>query len=68
MRRHDRVDLILDFATNNRVKCKCGHSVVIYPPVEKKICGWCGYYVYRDEKQQKKHDFELELKKRLKRG
>lgn len=34
--------------------CKCGHSVVIYPMEKKikKICSWCGSYVYTDKKEE----------------
>lgn len=32
--------------------CKCGHPVVIYPMENKvrKICKWCGNWVYIDKK------------------
>lgn len=34
------------------VYCKCGHSMAIYPMEHKtkKICSWCGYYVYKNKK------------------
>lgn len=31
-----------------KVKCKhCGHKVVIPVWVDKQLCTWCKYYVYR---------------------
>ena len=33
---------------------KCGHGTVFYPMEHKskKICSWCGYYVYKDKKEE----------------
>ena len=33
---------------NYKVKCTCGHSVIIFPIDKKgyKICSWCGHKVY----------------------
>lgn len=33
-----------------KVKCKCGHSILIQPVLEKKLCKCCGHYVYREQK------------------
>ena len=35
-----------------KIRCKCGHNVIIIPPYKKKICKWCGYYVYADKKDE----------------
>lgn len=43
-----------------RVKCKCGHSVILTNLTDKKICGWCGHWVYRN----KGIEFKEQLKKR----
>ena len=34
--------------------CKCGHTVVIYPIERKnrKICNWCGQYVYISRQEE----------------
>lgn len=32
-------------AEKTKVKCKCGHSVYLLGE-KKKICSWCGSYVY----------------------
>ena len=35
-------------------RCKCGHSVVIYPFERKvkKLCSWHGEYVYINEREE----------------
>lgn len=46
-----------------KMKCSCGHSLVIPVFVDKQVCSWCGHYVYRD----KKLEFKENLIKRLRR-
>ena len=46
----------------NTYKCKCGHSVVIKPQQEKKLCNWCNKYVFKNEKDEFK--FRLEEQRR----
>lgn len=48
-------------ATNNSVKCKCGHSMKITNKYKRQICRWCGHWVYKD----KKTEFEYKLKEQL---
>ena len=33
-----------------KIKCKCGHSIVIPIWMDKKLCNWCNNYVYRNKK------------------
>lgn len=49
--------------TNFRVKCKCGHSVIMLPMEHRtrKICSYCGKWVYAN----KKEEFKDRLKERL---
>lgn len=49
--------------TNNTYKCKCGHSVVIYPfeHRKRKLCSWCNRYVFIN----KEEEFKYKLKERL---
>lgn len=44
----------LDEEEKYKCRCKCGHSVVIYPSEKKlkKICNWCGNYVYVNKKEE----------------
>lgn len=37
--------------TNDTVKCKCGHSILIGTH-GKKICSFCGRMVYKDKKEE----------------
>lgn len=34
-----------------RIYCKCGHSIVFFPfeKSNKKICSYCGYYIYKNK-------------------
>lgn len=42
--------------TDIRIKCNCGHSIVMPPKKNRVICSWCGNYVCKDKKEQFKHD------------
>lgn len=46
-----------------KVKCTCGHSVIIFPIDKKsyKICSWCGHKVYRDKQEQFKNVMRRKL-------
>lgn len=47
-----------------RVYCKCGHGTLFFPfeHKDKKVCSWCGYYIYKD----KQAEFSDKLKKEFK--
>lgn len=32
------------------VQCKCGHKEIFPHWVDKKICSWCGNYIYKNKK------------------
>ena len=49
--------------TENKIKCNCGHSVVLPPKVDKIICHWCNNYVFKN----KKIEFEYRMQEMLKR-
>ena len=46
------------------VKCPCGHSVIIAHPKTSVICTWCGYRVYKNDKEK----FKDELIKTMRRS
>lgn len=50
-------------ATKFSYICQCGHRVVIYPMEHrnKKLCSWCGHYVYVNAKEK----FKDELRRKL---
>ena len=47
-----------------KVYCKCGHSIVFYPIEKKdrKICSWCGHYIYKNSKVEFKNRLNNLLK------
>jgi len=51
-------------ASNNSVKCKCGHSIFITNRYNKVICRWCGELVFRTPKDE----FEYRLKEKMKKS
>ena len=47
-----------------RVKCKCGHSVIFPNKEDRIICGWCGHYVYKNDKAKFKYKLKEEMNKK----
>lgn len=61
MKKCDNTNKFLDIVNKYKVKCKCGHVlVIINRPYD--ICSWCGRKVYRS----KKDEFEDKLSKNIK--
>lgn len=54
-RRADELDKV-------KIICACGHRVIVPMYMKKKLCDWCGYWVYRD----KKEEFRDRLKQKIK--
>lgn len=44
-----------------KVKCECSHTMVMIN-VDRMICSWCGYWVYKDDKAKFKYKMRKELK------
>ena len=55
-------EIVDSYYTNHKVKCKCSHSVFMPYGTDKKICSYCGNYVYRN----KEIEFKEKLLKKLK--
>ena len=55
-----------DELTKYRHKCKCGHSIIMTPKTTKKLCKWCGHYVYINEREKERENFIKKLKEKLK--
>jgi len=55
---------LLEELTKYKVSCPCGHKTVFYPfeKKDKKICSWCGHYVYIN----KRVEFKEKLRRLLK--
>ena len=45
---------ILEERSKYKVYCKCGHSMIFYPfeKKSKKICSYCGHYIYQDRQEE----------------
>ena len=35
--------------------CKCGHRVIIPQKCEKRLCNWCGHYVFKTKEDEFKY-------------
>lgn len=55
--------LMLRNITDNTYKCKCGHTELITNKEKKKICSYCGNYIYRDKNLEFKNKMMEVLKK-----
>jgi len=49
--------------TNNSVKCKCGHSVLMAKQ-NKTICTHCGRWVFKNDAEEFKYRLMEKMKKR----
>ena len=47
----------------NSVMCKCGRKIAIPYCIDKKVCDWCGHYVYRTPELEFKYKLEKEIRK-----
>lgn len=45
-----------------RIMCRCGHSITMPPRIKKKICQWCGNYVFRDARAEFVYRLDEKLK------
>ena len=61
----NNINKIMEERGKHKYKCKCGHSVIIRPMIEKGMCTWCNHYVFKDKQKQKEHDIETEKKEAL---
>lgn len=50
--KNKEIERLIKFECENTYKCKCGHSLVIYPKENKKLCRWCGKYVYKSKQDE----------------
>lgn len=50
---------------NCKFYCNCGHSILIYPPATKRICSWCGHYVFKDKNEEFRYRLKEQLKKHI---
>lgn len=49
--------------TDATIKCKCGHSVLVPARNDRKVCSWCGEYVFRNKQDEFKYRLGSKLSK-----
>lgn len=49
-----------------KVKCKCGHSIVMTNNITKTLCTWCNHYVYKNAKEEFKDKMRIAILKQNK--
>ena len=52
---------LFDSYSKRKVYCNCGHSLIMPLNKDKKICKWCGRYVFKD----KRVEFDYRLREEL---
>ena len=62
MKKKDNTSKLQDALDDYRVKCKCGHKTVIPVWLDKRICWWCGFWVYRNKKVEFKEKMQQKIK------
>ena len=61
--RKEKPSKYMDKIADYTVKCKCGHSVIFPNKEDRIICGWCGHYVYKNDKARFKYKLKEEINK-----
>lgn len=58
-------DRMFEEYSKHKVRCKhCGHNSTIPVYVDKRVCSWCGNYVFRTPEIEFKFRLDQEIKKR----
>ena len=60
-RKRAKDELKASYYSKYMVKCKCGHTFLMFDKEPKKLCTNCGTYYYKD----KKLEFKNKLKEKL---
>ena len=61
--KRDNIQKIMDAQQKLKVTCKCGHRVLIPKFLKKRICNWCGHWVYKNRKEEFKDRLLREIRK-----
>lgn len=52
--------------SQNKYPCKhCGHKQLIPKIMEKNLCDWCGFWVFKNEKDEFKYRMDEQIKRRM---
>lgn len=49
--------------TESKITCKCGHRILMGLE-ERKVCSWCGNYVFKTKEDEFKYRLEEKMKKK----
>lgn len=58
-----KTDIKNEYYSQYKVKCKCGHTLIISPKIGKQLCNHCGHYAYIDKKLEFKDKLKKEINK-----
>lgn len=50
-RKKTKTEVFDSYLSNYKVKCKCGHTIVMVRR-KKVLCSHCGYYVYKNKQEE----------------
>ncbi len=64
MKSYKEIEKLATFYRYNRVKCKCGHSVLVTEKNGKQLCTWCNRYVFATPELEKEYRLK-EIKNRI---
>lgn len=42
--------------------CKCGHREIIPKWLDKKLCSWCGRYIFKSKKDEFKYKMQEKMR------
>lgn len=52
----------LNEIAKNSYPCSCGHKVLMNYKQNKKLCSWCGRYVYKNKRDEFREKLEEKIK------
>ena len=65
IRTEEEDDRLFEAFSKYKVKCKhCDHSAVLPVNKDKKLCTWCGNYIFRTPEIEFKYRLNQELKRK----
>ena len=60
---YESIEKKASYLSNNyRVKCSCGHTLIMVHE-SRKICDWCGKWVFKDKSEEFKYRLNLTMNK-----
>ena len=63
MKTMKEIDNEARYFTDNRIKCKCGHSLLITSKDGKELCTWCNNYAFINKEAELKYKNKAQIEK-----